>query len=125
MLRHHPIMSGCHLIPLSFFLACSYSCCQSNHCRVSVSKVHFVEDMISASPLWCSSSICSPSLNINLLIITGILTTFTRASLLCFSTFSSLNVSSSLLRNLKFALDVSKTLFASFTGFFQSTTCCS
>ena len=117
MLRHHLIISGCHFIPLlPFLLACSFCCCQSNHCGVSGLKVHSVEDIISSSPSWRSSLICSPSLDINLLIITDILATFTRASLLCFWTFSSHNISSSLFRNLKFVLDVSETLFASFTG---------
>lgn len=82
MLRHHLIRSGCHLIPLlSFFLAGSFCCCRSNHCGVSGSKVHSAEYMIYASPSWCTSSICSPSLGITLLIITDILATFTRASL--------------------------------------------
>ena len=43
MLRHHLIIIGCHLILLlSFFLACSFCCCQSNHCGVSGSNVHSV-----------------------------------------------------------------------------------
>ena len=111
MLRHHLIITGCHLIPLlSFFSTISFCCCHNNYAGLPCSKSGGFSFKTLLKFSFCSLLSSTPSISISFWTILWSFVACLIASFFWFCAFLTLSINSSLDKYLRFPVDVSEVL---------------